>query len=107
MSPSQALVVINDIDESECGGLYSAYYNVCGLLDLYIDFLFTVPTLSLSSEIYVALETDGSVEVCAVLNLPLAIPLDFIVTATDTGSATAGIITYMIVLLVPPTLLGV
>ena len=54
---------------------------------------FTVPTLSLSSEIYVALETDGSVKVCAVLNLPRAIPLNFIVTATDTGTATAGIVT--------------
>ena len=52
--------------------------------------LSTVPTLSLSSETYVAVEDEGSVEVCVVLNIPLAFALDFRVITTDIGSATAG-----------------
>ena len=53
-------------------------------------FFLTVPTLSLSSETYVAVENEGSVEVCVVLNIPLSFALDFTVTTTDTGSATPG-----------------
>ena len=53
-----------------------------------------VPTLSFSSDRYVVLESDGTVELCLVLNVPLTIPaLDVIVTttATATDTATAGI----------------
>ena len=49
-------------------------------------FPITVPTLSLSSGTYVALENEGSVEVCVVLNIPLNIPLDLTITTTATSS---------------------
>ncbi|CAI8053959.1 P-selectin [Geodia barretti] len=63
ISPSQTQVFIDDVNEPEC-----------------------VPTLSLSSGTYVALENEGSVEVCVVLNIPLNIPLDLIITTTATSS---------------------
>ena len=56
---------------------------------------FTVPRLSFSSDHYVALESDGTVELCLVLNVPLSIPaLDVIVTTTttDNDTATAGML---------------
>lgn len=52
-------------------------------------FFITAPTLSLSSEEYVVVETEGSVEVCVDLNIPLLLPLDFIIAATPIN-ATAG-----------------
>ena len=48
------------------------------------------PTLSLVSETFFAEENDGSVEVCAVLNVPLTFVLDFMIVASDIGSATNG-----------------
>ena len=55
---------------------------------LFEDTIFptTVPRLSLSSGTYVALENEGSVEVCVVLNVPLNIPLDLAITTTATSS---------------------
>ncbi|CAI8051657.1 hypothetical protein GBAR_LOCUS28287, partial [Geodia barretti] len=66
VSPSRAVVIINDMNEPEC-----------------------VPTLSFSSETYVGEEFERVAQVCVALSLTLSIPLDFIITATDTGSATA------------------
>ena len=48
-----------------------------------------------SSDHYVVLESDGTVELCLVLNVPLSIPaLDVIVTTTttDNDTATAGML---------------
>ena len=59
-------------------------------IHLFVSGFSTVPTLSLSSETYIAVEDEGSVEVCVVLNIPLSFALDFRVITTDTGSATAG-----------------
>ena len=54
-------------------------------------FHFTLaPTLSLVSETFVAEESDGSVEVCAVLNVPLTFVLDVFIDTLDIGSATDG-----------------
>ena len=58
----------------------------------YYHLFFAVPTISLSSESYVVVENEGSVEVCVELNLPLSFALDFTLTPIDTGSATAGTI---------------
>ena len=54
-----------------------------------------MPRLSFSSDHYVVLESDGTVELCLVLNVPLSIPaLDVIVTTTttDADTATAGML---------------
>ncbi|CAI8012513.1 Extracellular matrix protein FRAS1 [Geodia barretti] len=50
-----------------------------------------VPTVSFSSETYVAAESAGSVEVCVILNIPYSFVLEFTVNARDIGSATAGV----------------
>ena len=59
-------------------------------LVVFYHLFFAVPTLSLSSESYVVVENEGSVEVCMELNIPLSFVLDFTLTPIDTGSATAG-----------------
>ena len=48
------------------------------------------PTLSLVSGRFAAEENDGSVEVCAVLSVPLTFVLDIFIVASDIGSATDG-----------------
>ena len=48
------------------------------------------PTLSLVPETFAAEESDGSVEVCAVLNVPLTFVLDVFIVVSDIGSATDG-----------------
>jgi hypothetical protein len=64
----RAHVIINDMNEPEC-----------------------VPTVSFSSETYVAAESAGSVEVCVILNIPYSFALEFTINARDIGSATAGV----------------
>ena len=56
----------------------------------FLSYFTLAPTLSLVSETFVAEESDGSVEVCAVLNVPLTFVLDFMIVASDIGSATDG-----------------
>ena len=56
----------------------------------FLSYCTPAPTLSLVSETFVAEENDGSVEVCAVLNVPLTFVLDFMIVASDIGSATDG-----------------
>ena len=56
----------------------------------FLSYCTPAPTLSLVSEIFVAEESDGSVEVCAVLNVPLTFVLDVFIVASDIGSATDG-----------------
>ncbi|CAI8019904.1 hypothetical protein GBAR_LOCUS11921 [Geodia barretti] len=64
----RAHVIVNDMNEPEC-----------------------VPTVSFSSETYVAAESAGSVEVCVILNIPYSFVLEFTINARDIGSATAGV----------------
>ena len=69
------------------------HYQLCShriTAHIFYHLFFAVPTLSLSSESYVVVENEGSVEVCVELNLPLSFALDFTLTPIDTGSATAG-----------------
>ena len=68
-------------------------YDTCRWHSIYvcqIHFFSAVPTLSLSSSTYTVSESDGSLQVCVLLNTPVNFVLDLLITATNTGSATSG-----------------
>ena len=103
LDPERAQIIIDDANELECGEVSCRDDAMPGIVIVVCAVPFVYNCLSslfysakdFSSDHYVVLESDGTAELCLVLNVPLSIPaLDVIVTTTTTATdtATAGVL---------------